>query len=505
MYNKCIFVRLNIVKCYNFYGDIMDLYTIARKKMQYNLSDKYNEETLVREYEQYIDTLLSFEGNKDNIIEILNIYGDQLQDYIRSNFIIKENIMFSDRHFRNDLDFDEHVDLDEVFSSILYGRELTGFSRRAKDILIFEIMNMYNLYGIEMLRNNPKLISKEIDYGIFFNKCRNKEENFGEIIRLGDKYGKDAIVHLENLELLQKRIDSLFDISSEEMLPELSKLHSSVEQCLIAKNDPNSTLELNADALKTLYERYEMINKLTIKHLMSGDIPHTISKPTGQLLMLHFIQDGTDKMTDANMNKFLNEEILFTAKRMISKCTGREYDEMIDSEKLNEILLQYKNSRENPFDFESRIPLRCKYVGKRSLFSTITKPMTLLSVSLSTPEKLSIHLDRKIAIGFIPEDIPIESITSTCSVFNPEKDRYDFKKDSHSISEIMEMNETNTKSNETLVDWTKIKPGYIFVIKDQEVLEPEIIKRAQELQEKNNLPIVVYDRYSLNMNNNKSI
>lgn len=483
----------------------MDLYAIARKKMQDNLSSTYDEETLMNEYDQYIETLLAFEGNKENIVEILHLYGDKLCDYIKSNFILKENIMFMDRCFRNDLDFDEHVNLEEVVASIIDGRELTGFNQRARDILIFEIMNMYNHYGMETLRNNPELVGKEIEYGIFYDKYRNVEKDYAEIMRLGDKYGKDAIIHLQNLELLQKRIDSLFDIASEDMLPELSGLYAVVEQCLIARNDPNSTLELNVDMLKGLYENYETINKLTIKHLMSEELPHTISEPTGQLLMLHFIQDGKGGMTDVGMNKFLTEEILSTAKRMISEKNGREYDETRDNEQLKEILQQYQESRENPFDFSSRIPLRCEYVGTRSLHSTITKPTTLLSVSISTPEDLSIHLDRRIAIGLLPECVPLEAIIATSSVFNSEKDRYDFAKDSHSIAEIMEKNKTNTQANETLVDWTKVKPSYIFVVKAQEELEPEILARAQELQQKNNLPIVIYDQYALKMNNNKTI
>ena len=56
-------------------------------------------------------------------------------------------------------------------------------------------------------------------------------------------------------------IDSLFDVVSEEMLQELSGLYGAVEQCIEAKKDPNSTLELDSDTLKGIYESYEKINK----------------------------------------------------------------------------------------------------------------------------------------------------------------------------------------------------------------------------------------------------
>lgn len=426
------------------------------------------------------------------------MYKEILCDYIKSNYIIKEKIMFKDKCFRNDLDFDEYVNLDEVFASILDGRDLSYFNKRARDILIFEVMNMYNIYGMENLKNNYEIIAKEINYGIYFSKSNKSVEKFDEIMRLGDKYGKDAIIYLQNLDLLKERVHSLFNVSPNELLPSLNELYNIIEQCLLARDNCESKLTLDLIFLKSLYEKYEYMNKVIIKYLMSGSISQYISNPTGQLLMLHFIQDEQENNTDISMNDFLNEEILSASKKMICEITGRPYDEILDKRKLENILLQYNNSRKNPFDFKSRIPLRSKYVGKRSLFSTITKPMTLLSVSLSTPEYLNSHLDRKIAIGFIPDDIPIDAIISTCSVFNSEKDKYDFKKDSCSIVEIMEKNKINTRANETLLDWTKIKPGYIFVIKDKEELDPEIKKRVKELQQKNNLPVIVYDQYLLN-------
>ena len=49
------------------------------------------------------------------------------------------------------------------------------------------------------------------------------------------------------------------------MLPELSSLYGVVEQCIVAKKDPNSNLELNVDTLKGIYESYEKINRLKNK------------------------------------------------------------------------------------------------------------------------------------------------------------------------------------------------------------------------------------------------
>ena len=59
-------------------------------------------------------------------------------------------------------------------------------------------------------------------------------------------------------------------------------------------------------------------------------------------------------------------------------------------------------------------------------------------------------------------------------------------------------------TNETLVDWTKIKPGYILVVKDKELIEEDILARAQQLAKQNNLPLVIYDSYAIKKNTNSN-
>ena len=374
--------------------------------------------------DSYISAMLNFNGDKNDIREVLGMYQDELKELFRTSFSIKHNIMYDDAH-RHDLDMEDEVDLDEIINAIYEDKDLDGFKGRAKVAMVSNLMTLVNIYGIDTLRNNPSLVKEEIEFGIFTLKSEGKTTDYEEIRRIGRKYGKDSIVYMQNLEVLQQRIDSLFDVVSEEMLPELSGLYGAVEQCIEAKKDPNSTLELDSDTLKGIYESYEKINKLTIKSLMSSELPHTISEPTGRLLMVHFIQDTDTLQSDNEMNDFFREEAILSAKKMISERTGREYDEERDRDRLEEILMQYKESRENPFDLESRLALRCKYVDTHYQ-QVITKPTTLLSVTISTPEDLTAHLNRKIAIGFLPEDVPIEAISATCKFFNSEKDKPDF-------------------------------------------------------------------------------
>ena len=487
-------------------SDVDDLRKKATRIAKEYFNSTYDVETILQgNYpDSYVNAMLSFKGDKNDIREVLGMYQDELKELFRTNFSIRHDIMYDGDAHRHDLDMEDEVDLDEIIEAIYEDKDLDGFKGRAKVAMVSNLMTLINIYGMDTLRNNPSLVKEEIEFGIFSLKSKGEEQDYEEIRRIGKKYGKDSIVYMQNLEVLQKRIDSLFDVASEEMLPELSGLYGAVEQCIVAKKDPDSTLEIDTAALKNIYESYEKINRLTIKHLMSSELPHTISEPTGRLLMVHFIQDIDTVQSDNEMNDFFGEEAILSAKKMISERTGREYDEERDREALDEILMQYKESRENPFDLSSRLALRCRYTDTH-YHEVVTKPTTLLSVTISTPEDLTAHLNRKIAIGFLPEDVPIDAISATCKFFNSEKDKPDFLKGSHSIADIMASDKTNSRSNESLIDWTRIKPSYIMVVKDGEELDPELLARAQELQQKNNLPIVIYDQYALKMNNNKSI
>lgn len=244
---------------------------------------------------------------------------------------------------------------------------------------------------------------------------------------------------------------------------------------------------------------------------MSGKIPYNISEPIEPLLMLHFIQDSDDFSNgnlerDKKTNEFLYAEILETAKKIIELKNGREYDETRDRKELEEILIQYQQTRNNPFDLKNRIPLRTTYVSN-DLKIVITKPNTLLSVYLFKIEHLLPYMERRIAIGFTPENVPIDAIDMTCSGENSEIDVYNFVGGGHSIIEIIIENSLKNKHriNETLIDWTKVKPSYIFVVKTGEELEPEISLRVQELQRKNNLPVVIYDQYFIKKNMRKNL
>lgn len=497
----------------------MTLIEHVRQNMKL-LNASYNEDSLGEKYQYYIETVCEFNGNKEELIEIIKTYGKELQSYILTNQNLVDVIMQDDRIHRHDLNINDEIDFTKVLESLFTQQELNAYEERAQHVLLLEAMNMYNTYGIEVLRTNKETIKKEIEYGIYYMKTdpnrkftseteeeqiinAHSERNFEEIMRLGEKYGKESLPYIRNLELLQKRIDSLVNIVAPEVQGDATNLYETVSKIIQAKNDPQSTLTIDVELLEQVYASYDKINILTLKHHMSAMVPSVIDKPTGELLMLHFIQDGDEGTHDKGMNDFLQEEIILVAKEIISEAKGEPYNEETDYKILQEILKQYQVSRENPADLESRIPLRCKYIGKSAGFlysQVITKPTTLLSVSIAAPENINAHLDRRIAVGFLPKDIPVEAIVSTSKQFNSEKDRIEFDRGKHSIADIMKYSKAANNTNETLVDWTQVKPGYILVVKDKEILEQDILSRAEQLAQQNNLPLVVYDSYAIKQN-----
>ena len=237
-------------------SDVDDLRKKATRIAKEYFNSTYDVETILQgNYpDSYVNAMLSFNGDKNDIREVLGMYQDELKELFRTNFSIRHDIMYDGDAHRHDLDMEDELDLDEIIEAIYEDKDLDGFKGRAKVAMVSNLMTLINIYGMDTLRNNPSLVKEEIEFGIFSLKSKGEEQDYEEIRRIGKKYGKDSIVYMQNLEVLQKRIDSLFDVASEEMLPELSSLYGAVEQCIVAKKDPSSTLEIDTAALKNIYE-----------------------------------------------------------------------------------------------------------------------------------------------------------------------------------------------------------------------------------------------------------
>jgi len=201
--------------------DVDDLRKKATKIAKEYFNSTYDVDTILdgNYSDSYISAMLNFNGSKTDIREVIGMYQDELKELFRTNFSIRHNIMYDDDAYRHDLDMEDEVNLDEIIDAIFEEKDLDGFKGRAKVAMVSNLMALINTYGMDTLRNNPSLVKEEIEFGIFSLKSEGKTIDYEEIRRIGQKYGKESIVYMQNLEILQQRIDSLFDVASEEMLP----------------------------------------------------------------------------------------------------------------------------------------------------------------------------------------------------------------------------------------------------------------------------------------------
>ena len=364
--------------------------------------------------------------------------------------------------------FDTHAhyddsDFDLVINSITEQVTVEGYNKRARDIIFVIIMKLITQYGMDELLTNKELISKKMNYGIFSLKKDYDAAEIEEILFIGDNYGRENIQYFKYLELLKNRLISLVDYCDEKQLVEVKEALNKLDYLLGAK-----TKRINVGILdiKSLFNFYEHLNKEIIISLLGGDF-----NDDERVVMVHFLQDSSLTSFDIEMNSQLES---------FARMSG------VDME-------QYYYSRENPFDFKSRIPLKSTYVAK-GFRRIMCLPSTILSVTISRQQDLIPHLNRRVAIGFLPDGLTIDSILATNKNFNSEKDRYDFSKDSQSIAEILEYDKNNNRSNETLLDWTKVSPGYIYVYLNGDELDETSLAQAEEISKKTGLPIITYQK-----------
>lgn len=97
--------------------------------------------------------------------------------------------------------------------------------------------------------------------------------------------------------------------------------------------------------------------------------------------------------------------------------------------------------------------------------------------------------------------VPINAIKTINRGYNNALDRFSFQQNSTSIPEILEHIQKGG-TNETLVDWTQIKPAYIMVVKDTEKMSEELLKIAEEYSNITGLPIQIYDQYEIERKKN---
>ena len=449
----------------------------------------------LEEYDYYLDTVIEFKGTKEDISVIYQKYKNSILNMILNSDMLKDMIMTEEkRTVRHDKEIEETIDFQKIMANIFQeDTTLNPFEKRARIIILLEIAKLINCYGMQELIESQDKISKEIRLGIFDAKtygCRPISE-LEKRINLSETFGEEAIPYIENYELLKERIQSLrkFTKVPEEMqqIDVLIQKLSAVETLMEQQDSRMLTL------LKQCYSDYEKINRKLLLARLNNANKKVIDDPNDEsLLLLHFIPDFSQE-TDITQDEFFDEVVTNGIETYIETKYGRKYDKEVDSEEASELLMDYLQSRKNPFDLNLRIPMKNRYTN-HSFKDVITKPHTNLSCSIAKIGALHPHLHRKIAIGF--SLVPINAIKTINRGYNNTLDRFSFEQNSVSIPEVLEHLEKGG-TNETLIDWTQIKPTYIFVVKDTEKISEELLRTAEEYSDITGLPIQIYDAYEI--------
>ena len=114
----------------------------------------------------------------------------------------------------------------------------------------------------------------------------------------------------------------------------------------------------------------------------------------------------------------------------------------------------------------------------------IRKSDNRLSCSLISRDNPVSHLNRKIGLILKPKNV--DAIISTSFGYTCEKDFYDFRNDSIPCTELFEILDSITTTNETCVDVNKCEVIGVAVLSDDE----QVINKAIQLAQEYNVEII---------------
>ncbi len=456
------------------------------------------QEICLNEYDDYLDTVIEFNGTKEDILLVYEKYKDCILKMILNSNELKDMVMTEkNSSIRHDIKLEEIVDISKITNNILdKTNELNHFEERFRNIILFEIAKLINCYGIEDLNLNQEIISKEIRLGIFSAKSdkyfpKKDLEKLQQRIDLDEKFGSESIPYIENFELLKERVLSLKHFSNvPEEIQRLDILLENLYNIQTMLDEKNSNV---LDLLKESYSEYENINRQILLNRLNINTENLIQESDDEsLFLLHFIP-AFNESSDFSQDDFFKQAANDLAISYIENKYKRKYNPEVDSEEFSRLTHNYMNSRNNPFDLSLRIPLKNKYTNS-SFHSVITAPHTNLSCSICKTGTFNSHLNRKIAIGF--SVVPLDSIKTINKGYNNSLDCFSFKENSVAIPEVLEHIQ-NGGINETLIDWTQISPSYIMVIKDSKDIDKELLLKVEDFNKSLNLPVRIYDAYEI--------
>jgi len=466
-----------------FFGDIINI-------------DNFEEVCFNDFGDSYSYDISIFDESRDNLMIIFEKYKNEIVQMIKNDTALSDSVMTDPfRIIRHDLDFEDEIDIQSVLDNILSPRQ-NHYEERARIIIMMEAAKLIETYGMSNLLQNHDQIAKEMRFGLFqakVNPMTSKEEleMLTKRLEIVDDFGEESIPYIEDFYILRQYVLVLSAVGKN--AEDFDRINSLTNKLFEAEKMIKNKDKDVMTVLPGLYSEYEELNRRLIIAKLREPSAHIIDTPDNDsLLLLHFIP-RFDNEYDHRQAKFFSESAQNRIKEIIEEKYARPFDSQKDQKEALDMLRKIMELRKRPYDLASRIPIKNRY--RTILHTIITKPHTNLSCSLMKPGAVNPHLDRKIAIGF--SEVPISAIKTINLGYNNRLDRFSFSDNSAPISYVIDHIERGG-TNETLVDWTQVKPSYIMVIKDGPEIEEDLLEEATKYSTDSNLPLIIYDEYTIN-------
>lgn len=366
---------------------------------------------------------------------------------------------------------------------------------------------LINMYTPKHLKENQEFIKAEMDIGIFDDMVISDKSYSNEdrkrLVSLKGTWKKDDLDRYNNLDLLKQRM--LSGAQTQENLQVIKKIEEIMEKPF--EDIQNSASEI-ADVMNDIYMDYEVQNRSQIIENVynpkdSQEIVITDLAQMGESAMLHFFSPNS------RMSRF--DAYVKRLEDQSSKSSGKKV--VFSDEEKEAMKLQYEN-KENHYitdyalDFEG--------IGQvDSFLQYATNTSEQLCAMITTPEKIlsGKEIRGTVALGFSKQTLE-PSLIATISNKNIHSNKgidyvessNTFKDFSASYDELI-ANDKKSGGNTELVLFrnsyeASLKPSYVMYIGNDKLDSANEQQNLNDIREqmKNaglNVPLVIFDRYSI--------
>ncbi len=465
-----------------------------------------------------IDVLKGNNITKDELQEIYQIYGQEIissynnDSYIRNKSVLKIHEEDSKKssytgELQDHVTYYSEGDFKAIFDKYFNGEEMSKTEQCILIGMLVKETELINMYTPKYLKENSEFIKAEMDIGIFddmviSNKSYSNEDR-KRLVSLKGTWKKDDLDRYNNLDLLKQRM--LSATQTQENLQVIKKIEEIMKKPF--EDIQNSASEI-ADVMNDIYMDYEVQNRSQIIENVynpkdSKEIVITDFAQMGESAMLHFFAPSSRMSNfDAYVKRLEDQS---------SKSLGKKV--VFSDEEKEAMKLQYQN-KENHYitdyalDFEG--------IGQvDSFLQYATNTSEQLCTMITTPEKILLGKEIRgiVALGFSKQTldpsliatISNKNIHSNKGIDYVESDNT-FKDFSASYDELI-ANDKKSGGNTELVLFrnsyeASLKPSYVMYIGNDKLDSANEQQNLNDIREqmKNaglNVPLVIFDRYSI--------